>query len=221
MGRVLILGASGAIGGALADAARARGDEVVGLSRRDHGLDLTDEASIAAALAGVQGKVQRIIVATGALTIDGMGPEKALRGLDPAALARQFAVNAMGPVLALKQALRLMPRDQPCQFAALSARVGSIGDNGLGGWYSYRAAKAALNQLIHTAAIEVARTHPQSCVVLLHPGTVETPLTEGYRGTHPAVPPAVAAQNLLAVLDRLTPAETGGFFDQSGKVIPW
>jgi NAD(P)-dependent dehydrogenase (short-subunit alcohol dehydrogenase family) len=171
--------------------------------------------------------MQRVLVlgATGgigaALVLGGQGPEKSLRGLDPGALARQFALNAAGPVLVLKHALRLMPRDRVVRFAALSARVGSIGDNGLGGWYSYRAAKAALNQLIHTAAIEVGRSHPQAVVVTLHPGTVATSLTDGYRGTHPAVPAAAAASALLAVLDRLTPADTGGFFDQNGLVIPW
>ncbi|MFN6979864.1 MAG: C factor, cell signaling protein, partial [Gemmobacter sp.] len=112
-------------------------------------------------------------------------------------------------------------RDAPCRFAALSARVGSIGDNGLGGWYAYRAAKAALNQLIHSAAIEVARTHRQSVVVTLHPGTVETALGPQYRAGHPAITPAQSAAALLAVLGRLTPADTGGFFDWQGARIPW
>ena len=151
----------------------------------------------------------------------GKGPEKALRGLDPGVLMQQFAVNAAGPVLVLTPVLRLMPKDRVVRFAALSARVGSIGDNGLGGWYCYRAAKAAQNQLVHTAPIEVTRSHPQSIVVTLHPGTVETPLTEGWRGAHPAVPPALAAQNTLNVLGGLTPAETAGFFDQNGVQIPW
>ncbi|MCE2749682.1 MAG: C factor, cell signaling protein, partial [Rhodobacter sp.] len=114
-----------------------------------------------------------------------------------------------------------LPRDVPARCAVLSARVGSIGDNRLGGWYSYRAAKAALNQLVHTAAIEIARTHPQAVVACLHPGTVATPFTAKYLGTHPAVPPDVAAQNLLEVLDSLTPAQSGGFFDAQGRVVPW
>jgi NAD(P)-dependent dehydrogenase (short-subunit alcohol dehydrogenase family) len=160
-------------------------------------------------------------VATGALEIGGTAPEKTLRALDPAALAAQFALNATGPALVLKHALWLMPRDRPARFAALSARVGSIGDNQLGGWYGYRAAKAALNQLIHTAAIEIARTHPQATVVCLHPGTVATRFTEKYLGSHPAVAPAEAAANLLRVLDGLTPAQTGGFYDWAGMEIPW
>jgi NAD(P)-dependent dehydrogenase (short-subunit alcohol dehydrogenase family) len=103
----------------------------------------------------------------------------------------------------------------------LSARVGSIGDNGLGGWYSYRAAKAALNQLIHTASIEVARSHPLAVLALLHPGTVQTGLTAAYAAGHPVVTPEVAAGHLLAVLDGLTPAETGGFFDWTGARVAW
>jgi NAD(P)-dependent dehydrogenase (short-subunit alcohol dehydrogenase family) len=127
----------------------------------------------------------------------------------------------MGPALVLKHAVRLMPRNRAARFAALSARVGSIGDNGLGGWYSYRAAKAALNQFIHTGAIEVARSHPQAVVVALHPGHVATPLSLKYGGGLPSVSADQAAENLLAVLGGLTPAESGGFFDWAGKPIPW
>ncbi len=218
--RSLVVGASGGIGAALCEALAARG-EVLGVSRRKDGLDVTDEASVARVLGGLEQGFDLVIVATGALALDGVGPEKALRALDPAAMAAQFALNAIGPALVLKHALRLMPKDRTVRFAALSARVGSIGDNALGGWYSYRAAKAALNQLIHTAAIEVARSHRQGIVVALHPGTVDTGLTAVHGAGHPAVAPAVAAANLLAVLDGLTPADTGGFFDWSGARVPW
>lgn len=221
MAKALVIGASGGIGQALTDALRARGDEVTGLSRSADGLDVTDEASISAALAPLTAPFQTVIVATGALDIGGAAPEKSLRGVEAQALAAQFALNSMGPVLVLKHALRLLPRDAPARFAVLSARVGSIGDNRLGGWYSYRAAKAALNQLVHTAAIEIARTHPQAVVACLHPGTVATAFTARYLGTHPAVPPQDAAQNLLAVLESLTPAQSGSFFDAQGKVVPW
>ena len=219
--RALILGASGGIGAALVAALRAGGAEVTTLSRRTDGFDLTDEASIAASLAPLTAPYDLIFVATGALELGGSRPEKSLRALDPAVLAAQFATNAIGPALVLKHALRLLPRDRPATFAALSARVGSIGDNRLGGWYSYRAAKAALNQLVHTAAVEIARTHPQAVICTLHPGTVETPLTRAYAGGHPTVTPETAAQNLLSVLATLTPADTGGFFDWQGKAIPW
>ena len=221
MTQALVIGASGGIGQALVAALRARGDQVTELSRSADGLDVTDESSIAAALASLTAPFQTVIVATGALEITGAAPEKSLARLEPSALAAQFALNSIGPMLVLKHALRLMPRDAPARFAVLSARVGSIGDNRLGGWYSYRAAKAALNQLVHTAAIEIARTHPQAVVVCMHPGTVATAFTAKYLGTHPAVPPDEAAQNLLGVLDSLTPAQTGGFFDAQGKVVPW
>lgn len=219
--RALVIGASGGIGAALAATLEARGAEVTGLSRSRDGLDVTDEGSIVAALAPLSPPYDTVLVATGALTIGAQGPEKTLRALDPAALAAQFALNAAGPALVLKHALRLMPRDAPCRFAALSARVGSIGDNGLGGWYAYRAAKAALNQLIHTAAIEVARTHRQAVVVTLHPGTVETNLGPQYRAGHPSITPAQSAAALIDVLGALTPADTGGFFDWKGARIPW
>ena len=221
MERALVIGASGGIGRALVAALEAKDTEVVGLSRSGHGLDLTDEASIIRVLGALEGNFDTMVVATGALEIGAFRPEKSLRALDPAALAAQFALNAIGPALILKHALRLLPKDRPARFAALSARVASIGDNALGGWYSYRAAKAALNQLIHSAAIEVARSHPQAVVALMHPGTVATGFGAAYIGNHPTVTPAVAAANVLTVLSGLTPADTGGFFDWAGKRIVW
>ncbi len=219
--RALVIGASGGIGAAVTAALMAQGTEVTALSRRSHGLDLTDESSIAAHLAPLEAPYDLILVATGALELGPHRPEKSLRALDPAALAAHFALNATGPALVLKHALRLIPRDRPARFAALSARVGSIGDNALGGWFAYRAAKAALNQLIHTAAVEVKRTHPQAILCTYHPGTVATPLTGAYANGHPTVPPDTAAHYLLSVLANLTPADTGGFFDWQGKAIPW
>lgn len=219
--RALVIGASGGIGQALVRALANRGAEVVELSRSRDALDIRDEASVTAALEPLQGQFDLILNVTGALEIDGMGPEKALRDIDAPRLRAQFETNAMGPVLVLKHALRLMPRDRRSVFAALSARVGSIGDNRLGGWYSYRASKAALNQLIHTAAIEAARTHKQAICAVLHPGTVQTALTRKYVGDNPAVPPDEAAANLLAVIDGLDVSQTGGFFDWSGERVVW
>lgn len=218
--RAVVFGSSGGIGGALVGLLQNHA-EVVTFSRRDTGLDLTDEATIAAAVATLEGTFDLVIVATGALVIDDQGPEKSLRALSADTIAAQVALNAIGPALVLKHMVRRLPRDRVSRFAVLSARVGSIGDNALGGWYSYRAAKAALNQLIHTAAIEVARTHPQSIVVALHPGTVDTALTAAHAGGHPTVTPDKAAANLLAILNHLTPADTGGFFDWKGETIPW
>ena len=220
MARTLILGASGGIGAALAEDLRARGECVTPLSRSHDGVDLTDERSVADALGQLDGVYDRIIVATGVLSGGDQGPEKTLKSLNARALATQFAVNAIGPALVLKHALRLMPRHRRSVFAALSARVGSIGDNRLGGWYSYRASKAALNQLIHTASIEVARSHRHAICVALHPGTVATDFTRNYR-SHDAVDPASAARNLLLVMDGLSAADTGGFFDWAGQPVPW
>ena len=217
--RALVVGASGGLGAPLVTALAVRG-EVVGLSRSEDGLDVTDEASVARVLGGLTGAFDLVVVATGALGGGGGRPEKTLKALDAAGMAVQFAVNAIGPALVVKHAVRLLPKDRVARVGVLSARVGSIGDNGLGGWYSYRASKAALNQLIHSAAIEVARSHPMAVLACLHPGTVATGFTQGYPG-HDKVTPDVAAGHLLAVLEGLTPAQSGGFYDWAGREIPW
>jgi len=221
MENALVIGASGGVGAALVAALAARGCAVTGLSRRDHGLDVTDEGSVAAALAALSGPFDLILVATGALELGGRGPEKSLRQIDAGAMVAQFRLNCVGPALVLRHAPRLLPRDRRCVFAALSARVGSIGDNRAGGWYAYRAAKAALNQVVRTGAIELARTHPGAICVALHPGTVATPLTARYARGHARVTPDDAAGNLLGVIDRLTARDTGLFFDWRGERVPW
>lgn len=221
MQRSLVIGASGAIGTALASALEERGFEVVRLSRSGDGLDLTDEASVARVLGALDGPFALILVASGALEIGGAGPEKTIRAISGTAMMDQFALNAVGPALVLKHAQDLLPKEGRAVFAALSARVGSIGDNRLGGWVSYRAAKAALNQIVHTAAIELKRTHPDAIAVSLHPGTVKSPLTEAYLGRHPSVTPEESAENLLSVIDGLSPDDSGDFFDWAGKPIPW
>lgn len=223
----LVIGASGGIGAAVAQALESDpgNGRVLRLSRRDDaGFDVTDEASVARAaqrLAGDMDGLDLIFNATGALTIDGVGPEKSLKAIDPQAMLRQFSLNAVGPALLLKHFAPLLPRDRRAIFGSLSARVGSIGDNHLGGWISYRAAKAAQNQIVRTAAIEISRTRPLAIVAALHPGTVETGLSVGYRGNHAAVPASEAASNLLAVLDSLPPERTGGFFAYEGSAIEW
>ncbi|MFD2740497.1 SDR family NAD(P)-dependent oxidoreductase [Sulfitobacter aestuarii] len=221
MARVLIIGASGGIGSALATACRARGDAVSGLSRSRDALDLTDEASVRRHLGACEGQFDLVLVASGALEIGGARPEKSLKALRAEAMAAQFAVNAIGPALVLSHAPALLARDRRAVLAVLSARVGSIGDNRLGGWVSYRAAKAAVNQVVRCAAIELGRSHPESICVALHPGTVETEFTRRYLGRHPAVRPAEAARNLLSVIDGLTPRQSGGFFDWAGEAVPW
>ena len=185
--------------------------------------EVTDEASLAAAAAALPAPPRLVIVATGVLHGDGFAPERTLRQVDAGAMAHVLQVNSIGPALAAKHFLPLMPRQGRSLFAALSARVGSIGDNRLGGWMSYRASKAALNQLIRCFAIEMARTHRDAVVVGLHPGTVDTPLSRPFQANVPEgklFGPDFSAAALLDVLDRLTPQESGGCFDWAGARIP-
>lgn len=215
----LVIGSSGGIGSAVAAALASRGEPVVTLSRRDDGFDVTDEAAVEAAAARLPGPFRLIFDATGALTI-GHPPEKTIAALSPAAMAEQFALNAIGPALLLKHFHPRLAETGRSVFATLSARVGSIGDNRLGGWISYRAAKAALNQVVRTAAIEISRRRPEAVVVALHPGTVDTALSRPYAGHAKATPDAAAA-NLLGVLDGLGRSDTGGFFAWDGTPVPW
>jgi NAD(P)-dependent dehydrogenase (short-subunit alcohol dehydrogenase family) len=224
----IVMGASGGIGSALRGVLESSGgfDSVIGLSRSsDPALDLLDEDSIrncAERARGAGGDIRLVFDATGALTLEGARPEKSLRELDPAALARSYAVNAIGPALLMKHFLPLFPRSGRSVFATLSARVGSIGDNRLGGWYAYRASKAALNQLVRTAAVELARTRPEAICVALHPGTVRTPLTQGFAKAGLDVrEPEQAAEQLLEVVRSLEAEHSGGFFDQHGDIVPW
>lgn len=226
-GTAVVIGASGGIGRAVTEAieASSRFDRVIGLGRRsDPPIDVLDEASVAAAAEHVSGlgDLGLVFDATGALSKDGLTPEKSWRQIDPEAMARAFALNAIGPALLVKHFLPLFPRRGRAVFATLSARVGSIGDNGLGGWYSYRASKAALNQIVACAAIELKRTRPDAVCVSLHPGTVDTGLSESFAKAGLDVQtPNEAAARLLAVIDGLTPADSGGFRDHHGKTIPW
>ncbi len=221
MKTALVIGATGGIGQAICAELSGQGHHVTQVSRSRDGLDIRSEASIKSVLDPLTGPYDLIFIATGALQIDGAAPEKSLRQLSETALQDQFAVNATGPALILKHSLRLLPRDKRGVISALSARVGSIGDNRLGGWYGYRAAKAALNQIIHGAAIEIARTHKHAICVALHPGTVATPFTADFVSPEKATPPKDAAKSMLAVLDGLTPEHTGNFYDYAGKPIPW
>lgn len=205
----------------MVDALKQRGTDVVSLSRRHDGLDVTDETAIRKAFAGLAPKrFDLIINATGGLILNDAPPEKSLGALDPQNMAAHFALNATAVALLIKNGAALLAPGRSV-FVSLSARLASIGDNRLGGWISYRAAKSAQNQIIHTAAIELARTHPGAILVALHPGTVETPLTQPFRAASQADTPATAAARLLTVIEQLKSSDSGGFFDQHGKTISW
>jgi NAD(P)-dependent dehydrogenase (short-subunit alcohol dehydrogenase family) len=231
--RALVVGASGGLGSAFVAqlAADARYTQIIAWSRSaavvtgekilaKH-IDLQDEATIAAAAQSL-GEVDLAIVATGLLHNGDFKPEKSWRSLEPSAMIRAFEINTIGPALIAKHVLPLLPRGRRAAFAALSARVGSIGDNRLGGWHSYRASKAALNQLIRCFSIELSSTRPQAICVGLHPGTVDTDLSKPYQAGVPngqLFPPEESARRLLSVLDGLTSAQSGRVYDWAGVEI--
>ena len=164
-----------------------------------------------------------MIVATGLLNDGDLKPEKTWRSLDPSTMKRVFEINVIGPALVAKHVLPLLPRHRRAVFAALTARVGSISDNRLGGWHSYRASKSALNQLIRCFSIELAAKRPQAICVGLHPGTVATDLSKPYQAGVPddkLFAADQAARNLLGVLDRMTPLQSGRVYDWAGLEIP-
>ncbi len=240
-GLALVIGTRGGLGAALYQQLRSdpRFRQVLAAGRRvdstrsadadiDLDIDLTVESRVATAASQVHKLMQTglplrlVIDATGFLHGHGFAPEKSWRDLDAAHMAHAFAVNAIGPALLMKHFLPLLPRSGKSVFATLSAKVGSIGDNRLGGWYSYRASKAALNQLVHTAAIELARQKPQAICVALHPGTVDTPLSSGFAKAGLEIQtPETATARLLKVIDGLTAAQNGGFFNHHGEPLPW
>ena len=234
----VVVGAGGGLGRAFVEELRGEPGwaKVVGVGRRrpddwpdDPRLpflaaDLLDDdalADLASALSklGVPGL---ILIATGLLHEPGLAPEKSMKALTAAGLARLFEVNAVLPALVCKHLAPLLPRDERSVIAALSARVGSIGDNRLGGWHAYRASKAALNMLIRCQAIELSRERPLAICAALHPGTVETPLSAPFARTGLSVEtPAAAGARLLKVVHQLEPADSGGFLDYDGAPVPW
>jgi NAD(P)-dependent dehydrogenase (short-subunit alcohol dehydrogenase family) len=223
--RALVIGASGAIGSALQQQLQddPRCALALGVSRQSTpGLDLLSEASIAncAQAVAAQGPFHLVLDATGALTVNGRGPEKRLDELDAAHLLATLQLNAVGPGLLLKHFVPLLAPGQRVIWGKLSARVGSIEDNRKGGWYGYRAAKAALNMLLQTAAIEVARRRPLAVVAALQPGTVQSALSQPFVGDD-ALRPDEAARRLLVALDALQPAGRAQFVDHQGQNIPW
>jgi NAD(P)-dependent dehydrogenase (short-subunit alcohol dehydrogenase family) len=225
-GPALVFGSSGGIGRALVDTLKQRGGHsaVMGLSRSAGDFDFDTPATLdrlGERLSGIAPPAL-VLVATGLLHDGANAPEKSWRDLDAAWMARGFAVNAVGPALVAKAVVPLLPRDSRAVLAFLSARVGSISDNRLGGWHSYRASKAALNMLVRTMSLELARTHPQALCIALHPGTVDTamsrPFQRGVAADRLFAPDRAAAQ-LLDVIAALTPADSGGCFDWAGAPV--
>ncbi|MCB2077821.1 MAG: SDR family NAD(P)-dependent oxidoreductase [Novosphingobium sp.] len=235
--RACVFGATGGIGSALVRllANDSRVEVVHAGSRkpvesggkvRPFAFDLANEVTIREAAATIDGEgLDLVIVATGALHFpDREGPEKSYRVLDPARMASLLEVNAIGPAMIAKHFLPLLPREGRSVFAALSARVGSISDNGLGGWHSYRASKAALKMLMRNFAIEVGRSHRDAIIVSLHPGTVDTALSEPFQSGLPEGQlqvPDQAARHLLGVIDSLTVKDSGSFFAWDGDPIAY
>ena len=223
----IIIGSTGGIGAALTEKLSLNGtfETVLGFSRKTiPAIDVLNEESIAGAaehvrLSGLAPTL--IIVATGLLHKDGRGPEKSLRELDPEWMIENYRLNAVAPALIAKHFLPLMPRSGRVCFAALSARVGSISDNRLGGWYSYRASKAALNMLIRNLSIEWQRKNPEAILVGLHPGTVETGLSAPFKGNpeHERFTPSKAADQLLNVLQTLDSNDSGQLFAYDGHIV--
>jgi NAD(P)-dependent dehydrogenase (short-subunit alcohol dehydrogenase family) len=224
MGQSALIFGTGGIGTALAAALtrdpRFEGVFAVG---RATGLDIFDEAQLATLASTLDPLPALTIVTTGLLHDALQTPEKSLRDLDAAKLARSFAVNTIAPALIAKHMIAAMPKDRRAVFAVLGARVGSIGDNRTGGWHGYRASKAALVMLMKSLAIEAARSRPHAIIVALHPGTVDTAMSKPFQR---GVPPEklfsadVAAGHLLSVIEQLTPSDSGGHFAWDGARIP-
>ncbi len=221
--RALVIGANGGIGQAFVQALRTdpRCSDVQAVSRgQPLAWDLRDEASLSVLASQVQGPLHLVVDATGALTLDGQGPEKRLQELDAQRLLLSLQVNAVGPALLLRDLSPLLARGERVIWAKLSARVGSIEDNHKGGWYGYRAAKAALNQLLQTAAIDIGRQRPLAVVAALQPGTVRSALSQPFVGDE-ALAPEVSVQGLLQALDAAPATGRAVFLDHRGQAVPW
>ncbi|MGK5025205.1 SDR family oxidoreductase [Janthinobacterium sp. RB2R34] len=221
----LVIGASGALGAAFVDLLRDTPHcaSVQGLHRNSSiRLDFADENTIAEAAQALAGgpRFHLIINATGILHDGTIKPEKRLADLSYANMQALFQANTIGPALLMRHFLPLLDGERAI-MAMLSAKVGSIGDNRLGGWYSYRASKSALNMLVRTAAIELARSQKNSVLVALHPGTVNSRLSRPFHGEVIGRPAHVAARDMLDVLDKLTPNDTGSFRSYDGASLPW
>jgi NAD(P)-dependent dehydrogenase (short-subunit alcohol dehydrogenase family) len=223
--KALVIGSSGAIGNAFVSAFRLDPNcEFVGTVARSQnsGFDLSNEASVIeqANRCSLKGPFRLIVDATGALTIAGIGPEKSLNALSSEALTKSFQINTIGPALIIKHFAPLLDVRNAI-YAKLSARVGSISDNRKGGWYGYRASKAALNMMLQTAAIELQRKRPDLIVAALQPGTVDSALSKPFTANVLTLSPAQSVAGMLSALRELQPKMGAHFVDYQGKEIDW
>lgn len=181
-------------------------------------------SQLANMVAEFPGELNAVINCSGILHDDLLSPEKSLAQCDEQTMLRVLSVNTVAPLMLLKAVVPAINRSKPAMLATLSAMVGSISDNRLGGWYAYRASKAALNQLLKTLSIELARTHPGATVLALHPGTTDTHLSKPFQSNlseNQLFSPEVTALRLLAVIGAAEPAQTGRFLNWTGAEIPW
>jgi NAD(P)-dependent dehydrogenase (short-subunit alcohol dehydrogenase family) len=223
--RALVIGSSGTIGSAFMALLQQNVacSEVVGLSRQStHPIDYHNLDSIETAAKALSSSppFQLIINTIGVLHTSNWMPEKRLEDLNADQLSELIQINAVGPALTIKYFSKLLD-PQNSVMATLSAKVGSIEDNRLGGWYSYRASKAALNMLIKTAAIELARTKPNTALIALHPGTVNSNLSKPFKGEQIGRPSLDAASDMLKVIESLSKEDSGSFISYSGERLPW
>lgn len=223
--RALVIGSSGTIGSAFMALLQQNVacSEVVGLSRQStHPIDYhnLDSIETAAKVLSSSPPFQLIINTIGVLHTSNWMPEKRLEDLNADQLSELIQINAVGPALTIKYFSKLLD-PQNSVMATLSAKVGSIEDNRLGGWYSYRASKAALNMLIKTAAIELARTKPNTALIALHPGTVNSNLSKPFKGEQIGRPSLDAASDMLKVIESLSKEDSGSFISYSGERLPW
>ncbi|EED36509.1 oxidoreductase, short-chain dehydrogenase/reductase family protein [Luminiphilus syltensis NOR5-1B] len=233
--KVVIVGASSAIAAAIAERSRQRGDRVHTVSRRDrapvaegvhHVCDNSPEqiASVVSSIMAAPGFLQRLIICNGVLHGEDFRPERSMRELEAGVMSKVLAVNAVLPMQWLAAFAPHLKKAPHPRVVAFSARVGSIGDNNLGGWYSYRASKAALNMMLRSAAIELYRGNKQAAIIAFHPGTVDTGLSKPFQGSvasEKLFEPDFVAQRLLEELDATAPSADLKFLDWAGKPIPW
>jgi len=233
---IVVIGASGSIGSAFVrEFIKIDNTRIYALSRSgtnfnnpkvvNYHIDIEDEQTIIRAINFITQEVNTIdivIVATGALCIGEITPEKSIKQLSINNFNKLFAINTIGPAIVAKHFIPKLDKEHRTIFAAISARVGSIGDNKKGGWYSYRASKAALNMIMKNISIETSRTHPKCIVTMLHPGTVNSPLSSPFRSNLIAeniFTPAESVIRMIRVIDTLTPSDSGGFFSWERKQI--